>query len=223
MASLKSINAWLMVSCAAARTQSTLAWSSAQWTKGRTAIVTGGSGTIGKAIATILAENGMRTVITGRSEARLQAAAEQISQSAGSESVVGIFVGDVVDEQSAKDLFAEAGRCDLLVNCAGIAANKPSVDLTAAEFSKVMDVNVLGPFLCSREAFKCMQQQEAPKGGRIINVASISAMSPRPDSAAYATSKAALLGLTQSFALDGREHGIAVGVKTHNTHVITRK
>lgn len=86
----------------------------------------------------------------------------------------------------------------------------PTVDLPATKFRAVMDTNVLGPFLCAREAFKIMKTQS--QGGRIINVGSIAAISPRPDTAAYTASKYALVGLTQSLALDGRSHGIAVGI-----------
>ena len=72
-----------------------------------------------------------------------------------------------------------------------------------------MDVNVLGPFLCSREAFRHFRQLGA--GGRIVNVASISSMSPRPGSCPYTTSKFALQGLSRSLALDGRPDSISVG------------
>jgi NAD(P)-dependent dehydrogenase (short-subunit alcohol dehydrogenase family) len=73
-----------------------------------------------------------------------------------------------------------------------------------------MAVNVLGPFLCSREVMKRMKASGL--GGRIVNIASLSAICPRPDSAPYTTSKFALRGLTQSLALDGRAHNIAVGM-----------
>lgn len=84
----------------------------------------------------------------------------------------------------------------------------PTVDLTAADMNRVLSVNVLGPFLCAREAMKRMQKAG---GGRIINIGSISAYSPRPDGASYTTSKFAIQGLSQSLALDGRKHNIAVG------------
>ena len=90
--------------------------------------------------------------------------------------------------------------------------------LTAADFEKVMSVNVIGPFLCSREAVKRMKAGQA--GGRIVNIGSLSAISPRPDSAPYTTSKFALLGLTQSLAVDCRAHNIAVGI-IHPGNVIS--
>lgn len=100
------------------------------------------------------------------------------------------------------------GLVDLLVNCAGTAVGGDICELTSADFDNVMAVNVRGSFLCAREAFKHMRRSG---GGRIINVGSISAFSPRPNSAPYTTSKFALQGLTRSLALDGRVHNIAVG------------
>ena len=85
----------------------------------------------------------------------------------------------------------------------------PTVDLPGADFERVLKVNVLGPFLCSREALKRMKTRG---GGRIINIGSISAYSPRPDGASYTTSKFALQGLSQSLALDARKDNIAVGI-----------
>ena len=89
----------------------------------------------------------------------------------------------------------------------------------------VLGVNVIGAFLCSREVMKRMIQRNKMSkndvvGGRIINIGSISATSPRPNSVAYTTSKFALQGLTQSLALDGRAHHIAVGI-IHPGNVIS--
>lgn len=90
----------------------------------------------------------------------------------------------------------------------GINAPGSIVDLSAADMERVLAVNVVGPFLCAREAMKRMQ---AAGGGRIINIASISSMSPRPNSSVYTTSKYAIQGLTRSLALDGRPFNVAVG------------
>lgn len=84
----------------------------------------------------------------------------------------------------------------------------PSVDLSAEDLGKVLSVNVVGPFLCAREAMKRMK---TAGGGRIINIASISSMSPRPDGLTYTTSKFAIQGLSRSLALDCRPFNIAVG------------
>ena len=179
---------------------------------GQRAIVTGGSGTIGMAISKALISQGASVVITGRNEDRLIRAQASLLE-AHPEETVSILTCDVSDEASVVDFFCRVdshmGECDLLINNAGIMAPGATVDLSGADFDKVMKINVLGPFLCSREALKRMKKR---KRGRIINVGSLSAISPRPDSAPYTTSKFALLGLTKCLALDGRDFGVAVGI-----------
>ena len=182
---------------------------------GSVAVVTGGSGAIGKAISQALVNSGATVVITGRRGDALESAAERImsvGDATGAAGSVHCAVADVTCEDQVIGLFqrviAEHGKCDILVNNAGIATGGDPVDISGDAFSSVMDVNVLGPFLCSREAFRHMRQRGA--GGRILNVASISSQSPRPHSAPYTASKYALQGLSRSFALDGRPHGIAV-------------
>ena len=175
------------------------------------AIVTGGSGAIGRAIASRLASTGRQVVITGRSMDKLQAAADQLQSAAAGGRIIPIAC-DVTDEQSVEGMFAavanDHGPCSLLVNSAGIMKGGPTETLSAQVFSEVLSVNVVGPFICAREAFKQMMQHG---GGRIINIGSIASESPRPDSAPYTTSKFAISGLTRSLALDGRQHNIAVG------------
>jgi len=128
---------------------------------------------------------------------------------------VSYFQGDVTKESDVVNLFDavyERGYegIDLLVNNAGTASTGATTDLAVETFESVMNVNVTGPFLCAREAMKRMKKDG--RGGRIVNIGSISAESPRPDSAPYTTSKFALLGLTKSLAMDCRQYGIAVGI-----------
>jgi NAD(P)-dependent dehydrogenase (short-subunit alcohol dehydrogenase family) len=122
---------------------------------------------------------------------------------------------DVSDPLSVRALFAKTvetfGRLDLLFNNAGISAPAvPLEDLTYEQWKSVVDINLTGAFLCTQEAFKIMKSQE-PRGGRIINNGSISAHSPRPNSAPYTASKHAITGLTKSTSLDGRKYDIACG------------
>jgi len=119
------------------------------------------------------------------------------------------------------------GRIDLLFNNAGkTAASDPLEDLSYDEWQSVVDVNLTAPFLCTQAAFKQMKNQ-TPMGGRIINNASISAESPRPDSAPYTATKHAITGLTKATSLDGRKYNIACGqinvgnAKTDMTNYMT--
>ncbi len=104
------------------------------------------------------------------------------------------------------------GRLDMLFNNAGTGA-PPGVlleDLTLDQWQTVVNVNLTAAFLCTQAAFRIMKSQN-PRGGRIINNGSISAHTPRPDSAPYTTTKHAMTGLTKSTALDGRKYDIACG------------
>ena len=103
------------------------------------------------------------------------------------------------------------GRLDLLFNNAGIGSpNVHLEDLTYNQWKAVVDINLTGAFLCTREAFKVMKDQN-PRGGRIINNGSVSAHVPRPNSAPYTATKHAITGLTRSASLDGRKYNIACG------------
>jgi NAD(P)-dependent dehydrogenase (short-subunit alcohol dehydrogenase family) len=103
------------------------------------------------------------------------------------------------------------GRLDLLFNNAGRGAPPlPLEDLTYEQWQAVVATNLTGAFLCTQEAFRIMKSQD-PRGGRIINNGSISAVTPRPDSAPYTATKHAISGLTKSTSLDGRKYDIACG------------
>ena len=174
------------------------------------AVVTGGGSGIGAAAAVALARDGWRVVIVGR---RGQALAELAA--AYPDLRLDPIPADVTAEESVRALFAETvarhGRVDLLFNNAGMSS--PPRDLSEvplAEWQAVVDLNLTGAFLCSREAFAIMRRQQ-PQGGRIINNGSISAHAPRPRSAAYTATKHAITGLTKATALDGRAYDIACG------------
>lgn len=121
---------------------------------------------------------------------------------------------DVADEGAVEALFArietDIGRLDLLFNNAGIASRGPIEDTPLSAWRSVIDVNLTGSFLCTREAFRLMKNQR-PRGGRIINNGSVSATVPRPLMVAYTASKHALTGLTRASALEGRPYDIACG------------
>jgi NAD(P)-dependent dehydrogenase (short-subunit alcohol dehydrogenase family) len=99
----------------------------------------------------------------------------------------------------------------VLFNNAGTGAPPiPLEDLTYEQWKTVVDINLTGAFLCTQEAFKLMKAQD-PMGGRIINNGSISATTPRPNSAPYTSTKHGMTGLTKATSLDGRKYNIACG------------
>jgi NAD(P)-dependent dehydrogenase (short-subunit alcohol dehydrogenase family) len=176
----------------------------------RIAIVTGAGAGIGAAVATALATEGWLVVLAGRRLAPLQELA-----AAHPDLLLDPVPTDVSDEDSVRNLFdvtrARHGRVDLLFNNAGVSAPAQELDeISLDEWQAVVNVNLTGAFLCTREAFRIMRRQQ-PQGGRIINNGSIAAHTPRPRSIAYAATKHAITGLTKSTALDGRRYGIACG------------
>ena len=177
----------------------------------RVALVTGAGSGIGKACALALLQAGWTVVFNGRrTEALAAAIAESPHASRG-----WAAAGDVSDAAAVAGVFEEIrrrhARLDLLFNNAGVfTAGLPIDELPVEEWRRAVDVNLTGAFLCTREAFRLMKSQD-PRGGRIINNGSISAHAPRPNSAAYTSTKHAMTGLTRSCALDGRAFDIAVG------------
>lgn len=178
----------------------------------KTAIVTGAGTGIGKAVTLALLKDGYRVVLAGRRPAPLEKVAGEAGETGTRTLVVPT---DVSNPASVQNLFARTaeafGRLDVLFNNAGVGAPPvPLEDLPYSQWQNVLDINLTGAFLCTQEAFKLMKAQE-PRGGRIINNGSISAQTPRPNSAPYTASKHALLGLTKATALDGRKYDIACG------------
>jgi len=178
----------------------------------RIAVVTGGGSGIGAAVALALAEDAWTVVLAGRHKETLD---ETVARGTALQGALDAIPTDVTDEASVRGLFNAVvdshGRVDLLFNNAGIGA--PNVDIDALElddWNKVVAVNLTGAFLCTREAFRVMRNQQ-PQGGRIINNGSISAHAPRPKSIAYTATKHAITGLTKSTSLDGRAFDIACG------------
>jgi NAD(P)-dependent dehydrogenase (short-subunit alcohol dehydrogenase family) len=176
----------------------------------RVAIITGSSSGIGAAVARAFAQEGAHVVLAARRIDRLSTLVDEI-QALGVTALAQET--DVADEAQVEALFAVArdrfGRLDLLVNSAGIADHTPTEDLSYARWRQIIDTNLTGTFLCARAALRMMKPQ---KRGRIINIGSISAYSPRPNSIGYTSSKFAIDGMTRSLALDGRPHGITVCV-----------
>ena len=179
-------------------------------TSSKVAIITGAGTGIGKASAIALLRNGSNVVFAGRRTEPLEQAIAEACVPAGQALAVPTDVGN---PESVRNLFARAkeayGRLDVLFNNAGIGAPAiPLEELSFEQWKAVVDINLTGAFLCTQEAIRIMKDQ-TPKGGRIINNGSISAHAPRPNSAAYTSTKHAITGLTKSTSLDGRKHDIA--------------
>jgi NAD(P)-dependent dehydrogenase (short-subunit alcohol dehydrogenase family) len=174
------------------------------------AVVTGAGTGIGAAAATALARDGWTVVIAGRRPAPL----DELT-AAHRELLLDPIPADVTDEASVRNLFevtvARHGRVDLLFNNAGMGGPPRDPDeIPLEEWQEIVNVNLTGAFLCTREAFGVMRRQQ-PQGGRIVNNGSISAYAPRPRSIAYTAAKHAITGLTKSTALDGRPYDITCG------------
>ena len=179
---------------------------------GKVAMVTGAGSGIGQRCVFALLREGYSVVLAGRRSEALESTITEASSEPGRTLAVPTDVGN---PDEVANLFSQTknkfGRLDLLFNNAGTGA--PTVlleDLTYEQWQTVVDVNLTGSFLCTKEAFKMMKDQN-PRGGRIINNGSVSAHVPRPNSAPYTATKHAITGLTRSTSLDGRKYDIACG------------
>jgi NAD(P)-dependent dehydrogenase (short-subunit alcohol dehydrogenase family) len=178
----------------------------------RVALITGAGTGIGKRTALALWEAGYAVVLAGR---RLEPLQQTVQEASVPDSHALVMATDVRDPESVDALFAATmdkfGRLDVLFNNAGLGAPAvPLEELSYEQWRTVLDTCVTGTFLCTQHAFRIMKQQN-PRGGRIINNGSISAHTPRPNSAPYTAAKHAITGMTKSTALDGRAFDINCG------------
>lgn len=178
----------------------------AQLLEGQIVIVTGGTRGIGLAIAQAVLAEGARVLITGRSQGSIDEALAKVADT----NLYGM-PADVASETDTVAVFEKAmalfGKVDAVINNAGIARAGAIENLRVKDFQMVMDTNLTGAFLYSREAFRVMKDQG---GGRILNIGSISSQVPRFGSVPYTTSKFGLQGMTRALAVEGRELGIMV-------------
>ena len=178
----------------------------------KVAIVTGASNGIGRGIAELFAAEGAKTVLVARRTELLNEVAAGI-ELRGGEALPAPT--DLTQEEAVTALFAMVKktyrRLDVLVNNAGIATHMNTEDITLKYWREVLDINITAAFLCSREAIRIMKAQ-TPQGGRIINIGSVSAKTPRPDSLPYTTTKFGLQGMTHQLTMDGRKHDIVASI-----------
>ena len=170
---------------------------------GAKVLVTGGSSGIGRGIAELLIQRGAKVAISGRDENRLRATSADIGAIA--------LQGDVSIEADAvrivRDAIGTLGGYNVLVNNAGIGAFAPLLDITADEMRHVWEVNVLGPTLMARESARYFVSM---KYGNIINIGSTSGLRAGAGSSAYASTKFALRGLSETWRAELRTHNVRV-------------
>jgi len=174
--------------------------------KGRVALITGGNGGLGRVMALAFREAGAQVVVTGRNPQKNEALAEELGDS---ELVLAL---DVYDEPAVERAIAQVrerhGQLDILVNNAGQSRRGFAPEVSKADWEDILNVNLTGAFLCAKHAAKAMIASQ--RGGKIINIGSVYSLMGPPNVASYATSKAGLLGLTRSLAVELGRHNIQV-------------
>lgn len=175
----------------------------------RTALITGGSKGLGKAMASGLASAGARVVLVSRHAEEAQSAADELS-SEYDQPALGIQA-DVTDPDQIEAALAKTceafGTVDILINSAGINTRGSIEELTLEQFEEVMRINVTGTWLCCKAVLPLMK---TAGWGRIINLSSAIGLVGVPDRTPYASSKGAVTQMTRTLALEVAEHGIVV-------------
>jgi 3-oxoacyl-[acyl-carrier protein] reductase len=177
--------------------------------QGQVAIITGAGRGIGLCIARELGRSGATIVVADiQPELGGQAARELAGSSIGAVSIPVDVANAASIEAMVGDVMGRFGRIDILVNNAGICPYTPFTDITEAEWSQVLDVNLKGMFLCARSVFPAMKQRGR---GKVLNVASMAGRTGgRASSVHYTTSKAGVMGITRSMAMHLGQYGINV-------------
>lgn len=176
--------------------------------KGQVALVTGGARGIGKTIAEDLAKKGVNLAIADVSvESASETAKELAARGVKTQSLrLDVSKSDQV-AKAFEDIVREFGRIDIVVNNAGITRDGLVLRMKEEDWDAVININLKGVFLCSKEAVKVMVKQ---KYGRIINIASVVAFMGNPGQANYSASKAGIVGLTKTVAREYASRGITV-------------
>jgi hypothetical protein len=184
---------------------------------GRVALVTGASSGLGTQFAKTLAKSGAAVVLAARRVERLKTLRAEIEADGGDAHVVGLDVTDPVSIRAAvAHAETEMGTIDILVNNSGVSTTQKLTDVTPADYDMVMDTNTRGAFFVAQEVAKRMiarSKGEAPgtfAGGRIVNIASMAGLKVLGQIGVYCMSKAAVVHMTKSMALEWGRYGINV-------------
>jgi meso-butanediol dehydrogenase / (S,S)-butanediol dehydrogenase / diacetyl reductase len=173
----------------------------------KVAIVTGAASGIGLATAKRLGSEGACVAIADLDAQKINKAAQEV-KAAGAPDAIGIecdVANERIVERTVEQVFDRFGRLDIVVNNAGLMVFKPIVEQSGDDFLKILNVDLLGAFYFTKQAFKRMKP-----GSAIVNVSSVHAEETEPLVSSYAAAKAALLSLTRSSALEGTPLGIRV-------------
>jgi len=173
---------------------------------GKTAIVTGGNGGIGYGMASEIGKSGANVVITGRNSDKTKEAVNELKKSF--DNVIGID-SDVSDESSIKDMIKISnetfGSIDVLINNAGIGIREFPENYSTDDWNQVININLTGAFLCSREVYPIMKSQGS---GKIINIGSMTSIFGLDWAVAYASSKGGIVQLTKTLAVSWAKDNI---------------
>jgi 3-oxoacyl-[acyl-carrier protein] reductase len=176
--------------------------------KGQVVMITGGARGIGKAIAESLARKGANLAIADISAEAAAETSEELASLGVRTTSIKLDVSRSAEVAKAfDDVGKEFGRLDILINNAGITRDALILRMKEEDWDSVIDVNLKGVFLCSKEAVKLMVKQ---KYGRIVNIASVVAFMGNPGQANYSASKAGIIGLTKTTAREYASRGITV-------------
>lgn len=174
---------------------------------GKTVIVTGGTKGIGKAIALAFGQCGANVVAAGRHEDECKAVAEEITAAGGHGKGIRTDVRSIGDiDALIGGALSAFGSVDILINCAGVAITKKILDLDVKDYDMVMETNLRSVLFASKAAAAVMK--ESGKGGKIINIASVGGLKGTSALSLYGASKAGVINLTKTMALEWSRYGI---------------